>query len=302
MNLSRRQFTVSALFLPVGSLFGLSATGSEKRAPNASIDAEFTQAFTNLQQQLISFLEAAGYQQIPAQSLITGHAFNGGLRYDDSGVLAKMPNGEMVVQDCARVEDIPNKNRRGVLPFFHILACTRRADSDQDKTFSETINLVTKTLELPSQRLALVSIAALADFRDLLTEQDIDWERQVVIRDTEEAKATGNGSGYFNPAGHPEQPEFITAGLYIWTGEGQAPAIKTYPLSEQWVEIGEVGLDKTATLAFGFGLERLVYAKTGLLPSWQEQRQQLLETVKAESAKTGAPLPEGYTLFKDDMA
>ncbi|MEZ5581674.1 MAG: hypothetical protein R3F37_01820 [Candidatus Competibacteraceae bacterium] len=149
------------------------------------------------------------------------------------------------------------------------------------------------------QRLALVSIAALADYRDRLTEQGIEWNRQVVIRDTEQAKAAGDGSGYFKPVDHPEQPEAITVGLYLWTGEGQAPAIETYPLPEQWIEIGEVGLDKTSALAYGFGLERLVYAKTGLFPNWQEQRQQLLETVKAESAKTGAPLPEGYALFKD---
>ncbi|MEZ5581675.1 MAG: hypothetical protein R3F37_01825 [Candidatus Competibacteraceae bacterium] len=117
MNLSRRQFTVGALLLPLGSLFGLSATGGEQRAADASTDTEFTQAYAKLQQQVIAFLEAAGYRRIPAQSMITGHAFNGGLRYDDSGVLANNPNGEMVSQGCARIDDIPLKDRRGVLPF-----------------------------------------------------------------------------------------------------------------------------------------------------------------------------------------
>ena len=236
---------------------------------------------------------------MPHKSLITGHAFNEGLRYDDSGTLANMLNGEMIVQDCARIEDITLRGHHDVLPYFHIFSCNRRADTERRQTIGEIVDFLITAAGLAPEQIGLVSISALQDYRDLLTKRGIDWERQVFIRDTEEAKAAGDGSGYFRPKNHPEQPEEITAGLYVWLGEGQAPALDSYPLPAQWTEIAEVALDPDSALAYGLGLERLVYAKTGLKPSWHDRRGHLLAQVETEAAETGAPLPQGYYLFKD---
>ncbi len=61
-----------------------------------------------------------------------------------------------------------------------------------------------------------------------------------------------------------------------------------------------MALNPDSVLAYGLGLERLVYAKTGLRPSWHDRRQHLLTQVEIEAAETGAALPQGYYLFKDN--
>ncbi len=300
MKSSRRQFIVHTLLMTLGSWSSAFAGNPAKQTSNETTnDAAFETAFADMQQKIIEYYQQLGHEQIPRQSIITNHAFNDGLRYDESGTLAKARDGKMIIQDCARIDDIPLRGRHDILPYFHIFGFNRRADTHPLLTINELLNLLVGTIGFTPQHIALVSIDVLKDYQEAVAKQGIDWQRQVVIRDTEKAKAAGDGSGYFKPANHPEEPEAMSAGIYIWTGKDTPSPVKTYPLPEQWTEIGELILGPDSTLAFGLGLERLVYAKTGLKPSWHEQRQVLLSEIEAETAKTGDALPKGYYLFKD---
>ncbi|MCP5425301.1 MAG: hypothetical protein H6970_09560 [Gammaproteobacteria bacterium] len=305
MNLSRRRFAVGSLFLPLGTALNGAARSAEQQPKSQPVsDAQddesgYAKAFANGREQVVDYHRKAGYRHLPGQSLITGQAFNGGLRYDDSGGLADAPDGAMVIQVCARVEDLQFKERQEVLPYFHLFACNRRSDSGREQVLSQLLDLLVTTVGLPVRHLGLVSVSALEEYRSVLAEYGIDWDKQVSIRDLEQAKAAGDGSGYFRPEGHPEKPEYRTAGLYFWMGDGPPPDLSTYPPPKPWVEIGEVVLEKSMGFGYGLGLERLVYAQTRLLPGWRDGIAALSKQARMEAEENGMPLPEGYYQFEE---
>ena len=306
MNQSRRKFVVRSLLLSLAYPLYLYAQQSDQpgipqsndATGEAKGDAEFEQAFASLRQKAIDFYSGLGYQPIDRKALLTGHAFNGGLRYDESGTASTGSERSMIIQDCARIGDIGEQHRHDILPYFHILGCNARSRNDDAQIVKEILDFLLGPVGLAPQRLAFVSVERLSTYRQLLAEHGIDWQRQVVIRDTDAAKAVGDGSGHFRPAGHPEQPDQPSVGIYAWLGEGPVPAVHSYPLPAQWSELGEIGLGPDSESIHGVGLERLVYATTGLLPSWHDRREHLLARIEAEVAASGGSLPEGYYLFK----
>ena len=300
INRYRRNFLIRGLLLGLAPPLKLLAGQSEENGemPRSSAHPGFAEAFASVRQKTLDYHRDLGYQLVEPKSLLTGDSFNGGLRYDESGTLDDAPDRAMIVQDCARIADIGERERHDILPYFHIFGCQCRNHHDRARIMAETLEFLLGPVGLDPKRLALVSVDGLSNYRDLLAGFGIDWQHQVVIRDAEAARAAGDGSGHFRPKGHPHQPDVVTAGVHTWMGEGPAPSVTSYPLPDRWTEIAEMGLAADSGIVNGIGLERLVYATTGLWPGWEEQRKLLLAQIEAEASASGAALPEGYNLFK----
>lgn len=300
MNIGRRTIvkTLSLISAFPGRAFAQmgdqSGPGQEVRA-----DSAFETAFAEIKQKAIDFHQGLGYRETAPAHLVTDHRFNGGLRHDAVEALDTANPPVFVIQGIARVGDIEERERHDILPYFHVFFCNWSGEKTEATAVDETLDFLIGAVGIAPQRLALMSVEILAPHREQLAGHGIDWRRQVVIRDEAEARAAGDGSGYFRPPDHPDQLAVPSVGIYAWLGEGPPPAVDSYPLAEQWTEIGEIDFGPKAPAAQGFGLERLVYATTGLFPSWHDRRDHLLAAVEAEIATSSGTPPAGYRQFKD---
>ncbi len=275
----------AASFLPCRLVAAEGADGTDFDRAHAAMWATIENHFAKL-----------GYRQRDPASIVTrDETFNGGLRYDDTGLLQKP--GHMAFQQCARLEDIEKKHRRDVLPLFHIFSCSKPLGLKHPQTAAQVLAFLTETLALDPARLSFVGTARLNDYLPVLESAKVEPIRQVFLRDEDEALRTADGSGYFRFPGNPDAPLQATAGIYCWIGDGAPQRLDSYPPSENWTEIGEMSLDAEDSLAFGFGTERLTLAATGLIPSWQERLVQLFESI--ESGSSGAKPPSGRARFTD---
>ncbi len=255
---------------------------------------DFDKTHAAAQEALKSHFSKMGYQPSNAASIVTGdEQFNGGLRHDETGIIQNP--GQMTVQQCSRIEDIGKKQKRDVLPLFHIFVCNKPLGFGSQQTVQQIIAYLVGPLGLDRTRLALVGTPRLNDYAPTLEKAGIDIARQAYLRDDSEALATADGSGYFRFPGNPEAPARPTVGMYYWIGEGTPRPLTAYPPSEDWTEIGEASLDDQDVLAFGLGTERITLASTGLMPSWQERLAQLLEYIENDSG--GAEPPSGRAHF-----
>jgi hypothetical protein len=243
---------------------------------------------------IVSHFTKKGYRQAKAAPLVTDDAaFNGGLRYDDTGVLKAA--GAFVIQPCARTADIAEKDRVDVLPFFHIVRFDGKPGEDRADAFAHVVGYLFGALGLDPARLAFVSIPSFEGLRPHASKAGVDWERQVVLRDPDAALAAGDGSGIFRHPGDHMLPAIPTAGIYHWVGDGAAARAETHPLPGAWTEIGELIIAENGGAAFGFGLERLLFAATGKMPTWDEQLPRLLAQIDRDSPH-GSP-PRGKAMF-----
>ena len=123
----------------------------------------------------------------------------------------------------------------------------------------------------------------------------VDWGRQVVLRDPDTALKAGDGSGIFRHPGKPELPAIPTAGIYYWVGDGTAAPAETHPLPGGWTEIGELFIAEKGGASFGFGLERLAFAATGKIATWDEQLPRLMAQIERDSPR--GTTPAGKAMF-----
>lgn len=257
---------------------------------------KFDKAHAKVQAAITEHFAKLGYQpRRPALIVTRDETFNGGLRFDDTGLLDKP--GLMAFQQCARLEDISKKDRRDVLPLFHIFVCSKPLGLDSQQTVAQILTFLTQSAGLDSARLAFVGTPRLNDFLPQLESAGIEPIRQIFLRDDAEALAAADGSGYYRFPGDPDAATLPTAGIYHWIGSGSPQPITTYPPSRDWTEIGEMSIDDGDDLAFGLGTERLTLASTGLISSWQERLTQLMEYIENDSG--GAEPPSGRALFID---
>jgi hypothetical protein len=275
---------------------------SGKDAGQGNEASAFAAAVEDVRTQAVQYLGGLGFEQIPAASILTGHAHNGGLRYDESGVLDRAGSKRLIVQDCARVEDIQELDRLGVLPHFHILACSHGGERDIQAGIQLCLDVLTEQLGLQRENLALVSTDMLLPHRTVLDPRGISGDGRILIRDAAKARTAGDGSGYFHPKGHPAATGFHTAGVYAWVGKGAPPARLAYPMAQGWVEVAEIVLEPDVSFAFGIGLERVVLARGGRLPSWQESLANLLVRIEAEARESRQGLPPGHAMFRASEA
>lgn len=294
--LNRRAVVLS---LATAQLLGLErlALGAEAPFAERLSDELFEEALVRVTAEARLYHDDRGYTEIRARPLITGHDFNAGLRHDEFDALAAAEPGSCVIQNIARVEDIWNRNRHDVLAYFHVFFCNWRSGEQAVDALAEKLDFLITHLGMPARRLAVVGADALGPYRQLIEESGIAPER-IHQREETMALAMGDGSGWFRPEGHPEGLAVPTVAFYAWLGVDEAPPVTEYPLHSDWIEIGETGLDPTKVISQGFGLERLVYALTGLYPSWHDRRASLLAELDREMSG-GAAEPEGYALFRD---
>lgn len=263
-------------------------------ASNKLNGTEFDKAHAKIQGAIADHFAKLGYQpRQPAPIVTRDETFNGGLRFDDTGLLEKP--GLMAFQQCARLEDIDRKDRRDVLPLFHIFVGSKPLGLKSQQTVAQLLTYLTQSAGLDPARLAFVGTPRLNEFLPQLESAGIEPIRQIFLRDDAEALATADGSGYYRFPGDPDAPTLPTAGIYYWIGNGSPRPITAYPPSPDWTEIGEMSLDDDDSLAFGLGTERLTLASTGLISSWQERLTQLMEYIENDSG--GAEPPSGRALF-----
>lgn len=275
MTLNRRQVIISGL-----------VAGASSTLPRSAMARQTSIADLKKQFEKFDLVESE-----PVSIVVAGSDFNGGLLYDESH--SNMPKGSYLLQPCARTDDIEEKDRIGVLPLFHIARIDWPEGTTVEQGLSNSLSLIADRIGMDAARIAIVGTPLLDKYEKILDTAGIH-DQQVFKRSFEEAQTAGDGSGVFR---HPEddQIEFATAAIYYWLPESSPDKLTTYPLSQDWLEIGEISLETSFPLGAAFGLERLIFATGGKLPGWDAQKQVLLEMIDRESA---GEIPPGRTMFE----
>lgn len=259
MTIARRHFLQGGALLALSTLM--------PKTLYAATAGGFEAAYDRIQSGVLGYFGSQGYRQVAAAPIATGDAgFNEGRRYDETGVLKA--TAEMVVQPCERVADRAEQDRTDVLKTFNIFGASSLPGANAGDRFVQMMGTLTGPVGLDPARLAFVSVPAFGELRPAVQKVGLDWDRQVILRDAEEARTAGDGSGHFR---HPDPKvafEAPSAGIHYWVGAGPVPDAETsYPLSKGWTEIGEFVLDpEPSATSFGLGMERLVLASTGQWP------------------------------------
>lgn len=292
MKSARRQFLKGA-----AALTAASAVPAASGAAAFEGDSPFDNNAEGVRAGLLDHFSSLGYEQSPPATFVTDdYTFNGGLRYDDSGV--PPASGQIFVQPSARVEDITQKNRHDVLPLFHILRIDRFNTQSVEDGINTIFSALTDALNLDPDRMLFVSVPALEQYRSALEAKGIDWTSQVHIRNEAAARKALDGSGYFRDPTNKNLPPQVTAGIYYCLDQMCPDTELTYPVQTNATEIGELILEPSIAAAAGFGIERLAYAQSGSIRSWEEQIIHLFSAI--EAAGKGKPVPPARNLFEQE--
>ena len=193
MELPRRELLQKsrwALALPL-------LTGLPRR-----LRAEQISDLSQLESNITDHFKGLGYKSLPPLNLITGDAFNGGLRFDESFEGDYPAGNSMRIQNCARVDDLSLEGEAGVLAYFHIFILNQQTPTYQGELFSQLLGYLIDDIGLDAKKLVVVSTDKFLPYLPQLKKHGID-AAQLVERSHKEARASGDGSGYFAPKGHP---------------------------------------------------------------------------------------------------
>ncbi len=288
MPISRRTLLEFSLAGAAGLAVGPVAGASPARATPSAADVlknDFAATFGRL-----------GYEAVEPLGLITGEAFNGGLRYDESR--PDYPAKDILfVQPAARIGDAGGRDLPGVLALFTICGLRRSDPAQPGELFGQMLAFLQERLKLDPERMVFVSTEVFAPYGEQF---ETVRAGRFVKRSTEEAMSAGDGSGYFAPKDHPAAPAFSTVSIHYPLGEAAGDGL-SYP-PEGHLEIAEIGLTPLdggtgEAEVGGFGLERLLMASGQPAPDFEESRQALLRRLEDEASRTGRKLPSGYDLF-----
>ncbi len=276
------------------TLLRLSAAGAAALATGGRIAFAAPGPIDEVQASALGYFGKHGFTELPPLSMITGEAFNGGLRFDETD--SDSPSEPTIrLQPAARVEDIANRSEPGVLALFNIIGL-RDPDPEDGTLLSRVMDFLTNVRDLDPGRMLFVSTELL---RPHVGRVDGVSGDQVIERPMDEAKAAGDGSGFFAPAGHPLQPAYPTASIHYPLPGIEPDPSPTYP-PEGYIEIAEVGLpspDGAGDTGAGIGLERLAMAEGEDVPDFEKTLLNLLRVIEDEAERIGKPLPDGYTKF-----
>lgn len=135
-----------------------------------------------------------------------------------------------------------------------MIACSKDREetgASLDLTLAYLINVV----GLDRQRLRLTSTEKARLLFPVLARYGVK-ESQIRFVDWQEARQKGEGSGYFEPKGHPRSPSFDTVSIeYIFTDGSE-------------LEIAEIGI--LAWQGFGVGVERVTMARQNKVMRWDD--------------------------------
>ena len=235
-----------------------------------------------------TYLQQKGYTAAPAAPLITGHAFNGGLRYDDD---VNVHTGKTYVkQQVARVEDVAKKSKPGTLPFFTVIGLDTSTPALANATTELVLAYLTGVVALDPARLRVTTTKNSAEFFPLLAKYGIG-SSQIRLRTWDEAVKDGAGSGYFAPAGHPASPKAASFSIEFVMPDGTELEL---------VEITHS--DGKGRSSGGLGVERVEMARAGRAKSWDGHLDALTRALQAEVKRTGAALPPGAAAITGSAA
>jgi hypothetical protein len=275
-------------------MIGLSAAGAAGVA--LGVPRAASAATDDVRADALAYFGKQGFVEVPPLGLITGHAFNGGLRYDDTGVTHAQPRW-ISIQPAARIEDIAQRTRLGVLAGFNIIVLRQPGAGDAEDMLVRVVGYLVDERKLDPTKLVFVSTE---HFKPYLARKTVMRGGRFLERSLADAKAAGDGSGVFAPKGHPHSPNVNTVALY-YPARGAAPtATLQYP-PQGYIEIAEIeiaarGTKATSQLA-AIGLERLAMAEGRPAPDFEGSRRDLLKAIEQDAKRTGKPLPPGYQKF-----
>jgi hypothetical protein len=247
---------------------------------------------TEAARRLAAFATALQCSRLPELPLITGdNSVNGGIRFDDELAVVTSVS-KWTLQRAARVGDIEHRMNPGVLPMFTIGGMISGDTNPQTKPFihfDAALQFLIQVCGLPRESLSFTtSDVASQTFCGVVAEPGEPCippslvtygiaPTSITYRPHAEAQAAGDGSGwFFDPRNHVGVPtvsiEFTRDGLTL--------------------ELGEV-----ARFGFGFGMERVQWAMSGAIPTWNQVLPTLLARIRAEARRAHVQLPAGYGQF-----
>ncbi len=282
MELDRRHFVSLA-----------AAGGLGIALPAAFIPAR---ASTPVSADFLDHFAASGTAILDPLPLVTNSAFNGGLRYDDTR--PDYPDGMSVcIQPSCRVEDAGKAGEPGVLALFHIAVLNLPVSAGAREAIAQLMGFAVLTEKLDPEKFVFVSTEV---FEPHFTSDPLLQKGRFVKRDLEEARAAGDGSGFFSPDGHPDTDGFNSVSIH-YPIDGGSEGTLAYPLTG-FLEIGESSLAEAGsgmggTVGGGFGLERLALASGRQAPGYAQSRASLFDLAEQEAASSGTTLPEGLKAF-----
>ncbi|MEM7170008.1 MAG: hypothetical protein AAF530_07545 [Pseudomonadota bacterium] len=271
MKFTRRQCIVGTATLAASSL----PISALMRAATAS--TSFDAALTDIKRRLIGFHKSIDLTQVEPGGLLTGDMeINGGLRYDDAELITG--KGQFGIQPCARVDDVKDKERPGVLPLFEILSVSGKPNDDAKIETLRLLEVLLDVLQFDQSQIAFVSVPQFQDLQTVLDDKG-EWRSDAVaIRDPKDARTEGDGSGYFQAPG--AETGMYTAGIYYALDPNSAPIQAS--AQDGWLEIGELVFDETSHFSYSLGLDRIAMALTGEVPRWESREQRLQNLVALE--------------------
>ena len=247
------------------------------------------------------FFKTLGFHQLPAVDLITDSEFNDGLRFDES--LADAPTGKTFrIQNCGRIEDLAEKGTLGVLPYFHIFAVNIEKPAFRGELLTQIMSYLISQAKLDPGRLLLVSTNRFQPYLQQLQPFGINAS-QFIERDYAEAIAAGDGSGFFNPPGHPHVNGAHSVSIHYASDASTMGKPQQYPLPG-FLELGEIGIDAEPgeiiqSESAGLGVERILMAQGIAVDDFPTSQQKALAAIKSESELRGVPLPKAYQKIAD---
>ena len=270
-------------FLGLSTTAGLTLTGLGlvNRSKAAEDHSSTPTGYINRQvvqtrDELIHYFRGHGYSSIKPLPLVTGVDFNGGLQFDDDS--SRIGPKNYVVQASARVDDVNEKNKPGTLPLFHMIALRPAGGIEPNHSIDLSLKFLVDQLKLAPSRLRVTGTTHLLAHFPLLQKYGIQ-KSQIRFVDFKEARIAGQGSGYFEPKGHPRSPSLETYSIeYVLPGG-------------QELELAEIGLDG---IGLGLGIERLTMARHNQLLIWKQGLISFKDAVQASAQRQDLPLPRGY--------
>jgi len=207
------------------------------------------------------------------------------------------PGQIMRIQNCVRMEDLSKDGQAGVLPYFHIFSLCIEKPAFRGQLLTQLLDYLITGAKLDPTRLAFVSTDSFKPYLSHLTPFAIKSE-QFLQRDRKEAMAKGDGSGYFNPQGHPNVNGMHTVSIHYARNAGDKEQVLKYPLPGYW-EIAEVVIEPDSDESLpremvSLGVERLLLTQGKAIDSFAASRQKALVAIKAEAERRGVALPKGY--------
>jgi hypothetical protein len=281
MSLDRRNFIKLTAAIGAGSAFaGACASASKNKSQATVVLPSGMVTADDIANQLTEHLDKRGFTAHKPEPFVTGHAFNGGLQFDDN--ITSIRPATYVLQPAARVEDAQKRHTPGTLPIFTLFAIMTATDAKETACIDIMMNYLQAEVGLDPKRLSVTTTERARHLFAQFAAHGISTDR-IRIRAWEEAQASGSGSGYFCPVGHPRAPSFESFSLEYTLSDGTELEI---------VECLYAGARHPVNVCFG--VERLAMAHNDRAMLWSDMLPAFKKAVEEDAKARGLALPPGY--------